>query len=226
MTESVSNKHRGLRRRRPNFEDSSSSWLITYSDAITLLLAFFVMILSVSDLNQGKIEALQEGLSEMMTGETPLTPFTDIKKGLESLIENNNLQDQISVTLDTKGVKIEFANVALYRSGSAEIKSDAIATLEQVTQVIRQTSHTTHLVEVEGHTDDLPINTEKFPSNWELSSVRAINVVKYLLTQGIEKERLKAAGYADSRPKTNNLNLPLAQQREDNRRIVIFIKRY
>jgi chemotaxis protein MotB len=226
MTESVSNKHRSLRRRRPNFEDSSSSWLITYSDAITLLLAFFVMILSVSDLNQGKIEALQEGLSEMMTGETPPTPFTDIKKGLESLIENNNLQDQISVTLDTKGVKIEFANVALYRSGSADIKSDAIATLEQVTQVIRETSHTTHMVEVEGHTDDLPIHTEKFPSNWELSSVRAINIVKYLLTQGIEKERLKAAGYADSRPKSNNLNLPLAQQREDNRRIVIFIKRY
>lgn len=226
MTESVSHKHRSLRRRRPNFEDSSSSWLITYSDAITLLLAFFVMILSVSDLNQGKIEALQEGLSEMMTGEAPLTPFTDIKNGLESLIENNNLQDQIAVTLDTKGVKIEFANVALYASGSADIKADAITTLEQVTQVIRETSHETHMVEVEGHTDDLPINTEKFPSNWELSSVRAINVVKYLLTQGIEKERLKAAGYADSRPKENKLNLPLAQQREDNRRIVIFIKRY
>ncbi|MGK0249873.1 MAG: chemotaxis protein MotB [Oleispira sp.] len=226
MSESVSHKHRSLRRRRPNFEDSSSSWLITYSDAITLLLAFFVMILSVSDLNQGKIEALQEGLSEMMTGETPPTPFTDIKKGLESLIDNNNLQDQISVTLDTKGVKIEFANVALYKSGSADIKSDAIATLEQVTQVIRETSHNTHTVEVEGHTDDLPINTEKFPSNWELSSVRAINVVKYLLTQGIDKERLKAAGYADSRPKDNNQNLPLDQQREDNRRIVIFIKRY
>jgi chemotaxis protein MotB len=226
MTESVSHKHRSLRRRRPNFEDSSSSWLITYSDAITLLLAFFVMILSVSDLNQGKIEALQEGLSEMMTGEAPPTPFTDIKKGLESLIDNNNLQDQIAVTLDTKGVKIEFANVALYESGSADIKSDAIATLAQVTQVIRETSHNTHMVEVEGHTDDLPINTEKFPSNWELSSVRAINVVKYLLTQGIEKERLKAAGYADSRPKENKLNLPLAQQREDNRRIVIFIKRH
>jgi chemotaxis protein MotB len=226
MTESVSHKQRGLRRRRPNFEDSSSSWLITYSDAITLLLAFFVMILSVSDLNQGKIESLQEGLSEMMTGETPPTPFTDIKRGLEGLIENNNLQDQISVTLDTKGVKIEFANVALYQSGSADIKSDAITTLQPVTQVIRETSHNTHMVEVEGHTDDLPINTEKFPSNWELSSVRAINVVKYLLTQGIEKERLKAAGYADSRPKENKLNLPLDQQREDNRRIVIFIKRH
>ena len=226
MSESISNKHRSLRRRRPNFEDSSSSWLITYSDAITLLLAFFVMILSVSDLNQGKVEALKEGLSEMMTGEAPPTPFTDIKKGLEELIENDNLQNQVSVTLDTKGVKIEFANVALYQSGSADIKPNAIATLKKVTQVIRDTSHKTHLVEVEGHTDDVPIHTEKFPSNWELSSVRATNVVKYLLAQGIEKERLKAAGYADSRPKENSQNLPLSQQREDNRRVVIFVKRY
>ena len=226
MTESVSNKHRGLRRRRPNFEDSSSSWLITYSDAITLLLAFFVMILSVSDLNQGKVEALKEGLSEMMTGEAPPTPFTDIKKGLEELIENNNLQDQVSVTLDAKGVKIEFANVALYQSGSADIKAESIPTLKEVTRVIRETSHKTHMVEVEGHTDDVPIHTAQFPSNWELSSVRATNVVKYLLAQGIEKERLKAAGYADSRPKESSQNLPLNQQREDNRRVVIFVKRY
>jgi chemotaxis protein MotB len=226
MTESVSNKYRGLRRRRPNFDDSSSSWLITYSDAITLLLAFFVMILSVSDLNQGKVESLKEGLSEMMTGEAPPTPFTDIKKGLEELIESNGLQDQVSVTLDAKGVKIEFANVALYQSGSAEIKPDAIPTLKEVTRVIRQTSHKTHMVEVEGHTDDVPIHNEKFPSNWELSSVRATNVVRYLLAQGIEKERLKAAGYADSRPKKDIKKKSLDQQREGNRRVIIFVRRY
>lgn len=226
MSESISNKHRSLRRRRPNFDDSSSSWLVTYSDAITLLLAFFVIILSVSDLNQGKVEALKEGLSEMMTGETPPTPFTDIKAGLEELINNNNLQDQISVTLDTQGVKVEFANVALYQSGSADIKQEAIPTLAEVTRVILNTSHKTHMVEVEGHTDDVPIHTEQFPSNWELSSVRATNVVKYLLAQGIEKERLKAAGYADSRPKEISATDSLAQQRENNRRVVIFIRRY
>jgi chemotaxis protein MotB len=226
MEESLSSKQRGLRRRRPNFDDSSSSWLVTYSDAITLLLAFFVMILSVSDLNQGKVEALKEGLSEAMTGEAPPTPFTDIKDGLEELIAQNGLENQVSVTLDAKGVKIEFANVALYQSGSADIKSEAISTLKEVTRVIRETSHQTHMVEVQGHTDDVPIHTEKFPSNWELSSVRAINVVKYLLAQGIEKERLKAAGYADSRPKENSQNLPLNQQRQNNRRIVVFVKRY
>jgi len=82
------------------------------------------------------------------------------------------------------------------------------------------------MVEVEGHTDDVPIHTEKFPSNWELSSVRATNVVRYLLAQGIEKERLKAAGYADSRPKENSQNLTINQQREGNRRVVVFVRRY
>lgn len=226
MTNSVSNKHRGLRRRRPNFDDSSSSWLTTYSDVITLLLAFFVMILSVSDLNQGKIEALKEGLSEMMTGEAPLTPFTDIKEGLEQLIKEKSLENQVSVTLDKQGVKVEFANIALYQSGSAEIKQESLTTLEEVTRVIRETSHKTHMVEVEGHTDDVPINTAQFPSNWELSSVRATNVVKYLLAQGIEKERLKAAGYADSRPKENIESLSVEQQRQANRRIVVFVRRY
>ena len=226
MTNSVSNKQRSLRRRRPNFDDSSSSWLVTYSDVITLLLAFFVMILAVSDLNQGKVEALQEGISEMMTGEAPPTPFTDIKEGLEQLIAEQGLADQVSVTLDQKGVKVEFANIALYASGSADIKSEAISTLKEVTQVIRETSHKTHMVEVEGHTDDVPIHTEKYPSNWELSSVRATNIVKYLLAQGIEKERLKAAGYADSRPKEGIDNLPLNQQRQGNRRVVVFVKRY
>ena len=226
MSDVESQKHRSLRRRRPNYDDSSSSWLVTYSDAITLLLAFFVMILSVSELDQGKVEALKEGLAEMMTGEAPPTPFTDIRDGLEELIIENNLENQLSVTLDSKGVKIEFANVALYSSGSADIKNSAIPTLQEVTRVIRETSHDTHMVEVEGHTDDVPIHTEKFPSNWELSSVRATNVVKYLLAEGIEKERLKAAGYADSRPKDGLEGFPIGQQREANRRVVVFVRRY
>ena len=225
MSES-STKQRGLRRRRPNFDDSSSSWLMTYSDAITLLLAFFVMILSVSDLNQGKIEALKEGLAEVAQDDAPATPFTDIRDGLINLIESEQLQDQVSVTLDAQGVKIEFANVALYQSGSAMIKGESIALLEKVTRVIRNTSHGTHLVEVEGHTDDSPIHTTQFPSNWELSSTRATNIVKYLLSQGIDKERLKASGYADSRPKENLEHLSVQQQREANRRVVVFVKRY
>lgn len=223
--ELTSTKSQGLRRRRPSFDDSSSAWLITYSDAITLILAFFVMILAVSELDEGKVEALKEGLAEIINDEAPATPFTDIRDGLEQLILEQKLENQVAVTLDSKGVKIEFANIALYESGSADIKSQAIPLLTDVTNVIRQTSHKSHMVEVEGHTDDVPIHTEQFPSNWELSSIRATNVVKYLISQRIEKERLKASGFADSRPKESALELPLAEQRASNRRVVIFVKR-
>ena len=219
-------RQRGLRRRRPNFDDSSSSWLVTYSDAITLLLAFFVMILAVSDLNEGKIESLKEGLAEVISSETTTTPFTDIRQGIDDYIEQNGLQDQVSVTLDPRGVQVEFANVALYDSGAASLKPAATPLLQELSRVIRDVSHGSHMIEVEGHTDDLPISNEQFPSNWELSSARATGVVKYLLESGIEKERLKASGYADSRPKEGLDDLPLNEQRKANRRVVVSIRRY
>lgn len=223
---SHASRQRGLRRRRPNFDDSSSSWLVTYSDAITLLLAFFVMILAVSDLNEGKIESLKEGLAEVISSETTTTPFTDIRQGIDDYIEQNGLQDQVSVTLDPRGVQVEFANVALYDSGAASLKPAATPLLQELSRVIRDVSHGSHMIEVEGHTDDLPISNEQFPSNWELSSARATGVVKYLLESGIEKERLKASGYADSRPKEGLDDLPLNEQRKANRRVVVTIRRY
>jgi len=223
---SHANRQRGLRRRRPSFDDSSSSWLVTYSDVITLLLAFFVMILSVSDLNQGKIESLKEGLAEIISSEQPATPFTDIKQGLDDYVAQHGLEEQVSVTLDPQGVQVEFANVALYDSGSADLKSDATPLLQELSRVIRDVSHGSHTIEVEGHTDDLPIATAQFPSNWELSAARATGVVKYLLASGIEKQRLKASGFADSKPKADIEDASLPEQREANRRVVVSIRRY
>lgn len=223
---SHANRQRGLRRRRPSFDDSSSSWLVTYSDVITLLLAFFVMILSVSDLNQGRIESLKEGLAEVISSEQPATPFTDIKQGLDDYVAQHGLEEQVSVTLDPLGVQVEFANVALYDSGSADLKSDATPLLQELSRVIRDVSHGSHTIEVEGHTDDLPIATAQFPSNWELSAARATGVVKYLLASGIEKQRLKASGFADSKPKADIEDASLSEQREANRRVVVSIRRY
>jgi len=223
---SYSARSRGLRRRRPSYDDSSSSWLVTYSDAITLLLAFFVMIQAVSDLNQGKIESLKEGLAEVISSQKVETPFSEIKLGLDEYLVQHGLEDEVSVTLDKQGVRVEFANVALYDSGSADLKAGATPILEELSRVIRDVSHGSHLVEVEGHTDDLPIANGEFASNWELSAARATGVVKYFLESGISKERLKASGFADSRPKKGSEELPLNQQREVNRRVVVTVKRF
>jgi chemotaxis protein MotB len=218
---------RGLRRRRETFDDSGG-WLVTYADAITLLLAFFVMILSVSDLNQGKVEALQEGLATALTKKDVVTPFTDIKKELDKIIQEHDMSQNVAVDIDAKGVRVEFSNFSLYDSGRAALRPQALPMLDEVSKVIETTSHKTHLIEVEGHTDDLPISTPRFPSNWELSSSRATNVVKYLIVKGIDKSRLKAAGYADSRPKqdlgTNQVFD--SKMRAENRRVVIYIKRF
>jgi chemotaxis protein MotB len=219
---------RGLRRRRQTFDADGEGWIVTYADAITLLLAFFVMILSVSDLNQGKIEALKEGLAGVLTGEQIVTPFSDIKKELDQIIQQHDMGENVAVDIDVKGVRVEFSNFSLYDSGSAALRPQALPMLDEVGKVIETTSHETHLIEVEGHTDDLPISTERFPSNWELSSARASNVVKYLLSKGIKKERLKAAGYADSRPK-QDLEPGQgfdADMRAANRRVVIYVRRY
>jgi chemotaxis protein MotB len=123
-------------------------------------------------------------------------------------------------------VQVEFANVALYDSGSADLKSDATPLLQELSRVIRDVSHGAHTIEVEGHTDDLPIATAQFPSNWELSAARATGVVKYLLASGIEKQRLKASGFADSKPKADIEDASLSEQREANRRVVVSIRRY
>jgi chemotaxis protein MotB len=219
---------RGLRRRRETFDDDGGGWLVTYADAITLLLAFFVMILSVSDLNQGKVEALQEGLASSISDKEVVTPFTDIKKELDDIIQEHKMSENVAVDIDAKGVRVEFSNFSLYDSGSAALRPQALPMLDEVSNVIETTSHKTHLIEVEGHTDDVPIHTPRFPSNWELSSSRASNVVKYLIIKGIDKSRLKAAGYADSRPKQD---LQPDQKfdnemRAANRRVVIYIKRF
>jgi chemotaxis protein MotB len=219
---------RGLRRRRETFDNDGGGWLVTYADAITLLLAFFVMILSVSDLNQGKVEALREGLATTLTKEDVATPFTDIKKELDKIIQQHDMSQNVAVDIDAKGVRVEFSNFSLYDSGKAALRAQALPMLDEVSKVIETTSHKTHLIEVEGHTDDVPISTPRFPSNWELSSSRASNVVKYLIVKGIDKSRLKAAGYADSRPKQDlKLNQVFDNDmRAANRRVVIYIKRF
>ncbi|GAA6136204.1 OmpA family protein [Oceaniserpentilla sp. 4NH20-0058] len=219
---------RGLRRRRATFDADGEGWIVTYADAITLLLAFFVMILSVSDLNQGKIEALKEGLASIISGKEAVTPFNDIKDALDDIVQQHNMKDNVAVDIDMKGVRVEFSNFSLYDSGSASIKAEALPMLKEVTEVIKSTSHETHLIEIEGHTDDVPIHTERFPSNWELSASRASNVVKYLMSKGVDKERLKASGYADSRPKVEiKSGEPISEDdRAANRRVVIYVRRF
>ena len=213
-------------RRRPRLgDDGGEGWLITFADVVTLLLAFFVMIISVSEMNAGKIEALKEGLAETIGNREVKTPLKDIESGWQSVINARNLQDHTEVTIDDEGVFLEFNNISLYESGSATIQETALPLLNDVASIIQGNLGANYVVEIEGHTDDVPIHNEKYDSNWELSSNRATNIVKHFQSLGIDPGQMKASGYADSRPKTEDESLSIPERRALNRRIIIRVSR-
>ncbi|HEX2981919.1 MAG TPA: flagellar motor protein MotB [Ignavibacteriales bacterium] len=209
-------------------EEISEDWMVTYSDTITLLLTFFVMLFALSTLDQKKYEALKEGIDQQLLKKQEDSHIDILVKELDLIIKKYNLQKDMTVTPAKNGVKLEFSSHSFYESGSAKIKDEMLPVLSNIADMLKSFSFKDYLVEVEGHTDDVPINTPFYPSNWELSVGRATNVVRYFQDLGIDPYRMKAAGYADSRPKVPNKDengIPIPQNREANRRVTVFIER-
>jgi len=207
-------------------DQDDNGWLVTYSDAITLLLAFFVILVSVSEVNEGRLQELEQGITSITNTTKTSMPFSELKKDITSVLEKNNMAELVDVSIDKKGIKIEFSNKALYGSGDAEIKSQMLPVIDQIADVIHNSNVKNQQIEIEGHTDDIPINTLLYPSNWELSSARAVVIVKRLEQQGVEKNKLKAVAYADSRPKVElSTTKDIHAARAANRRAVIYIRR-
>ncbi|WP_422381087.1 OmpA/MotB family protein [Marinicellulosiphila megalodicopiae] len=212
-------------RRRPRAADNGDDWLLTYADVITLLLAFFVMLLTITDVNEGKMEALKEALSENITKGEVNTPLKDIETMVENAFALKGASEFTEVEINQDGISIELNNVLMYPSGQATLSGNALDIIESLGRSIQPYIKDHYEIWIEGHTDDIPIHTEKFDSNWELSSIRAINIVQALLAQGIDANQLVAVGFADSRPKKTDLVLTQQEQRNMNRRVVIHIKR-
>ncbi|QUM89429.1 OmpA family protein [Moritella sp. 36] len=207
-------------------DQDDNGWLVTYSDAITLLLAFFVILVSVSEVNEGRLQELEQGITSITNTTKTSMPFSELKKDITSVLEKNKMAELVDVSIDKKGIKIEFSNKALYGSGDAEIKSQMLPVIDQIADVIHNSNVKNQQIEIEGHTDDIPINTLLYPSNWELSSARAVVIVKRLEQQGVEKNKLKAVAYADSRPKVElSTTKDIHAARAANRRAVIYIRR-
>lgn len=194
-------------------------WLVTYADAITLLMAFFVIMFSVSEPNTEKYERVTRGMVETLSRkdvEAPVTP---------------NSGEQANVDTTTIGRTVQFQSGKMFAPGSADILPEAYAQLDRLSQNLILLGNTKYGVIVEGHTDDVPISTAKFPSNWELSAARASAVVRYFLSRGVKPDRLRAVGLADTvSPRTAPLynkssGEPIPDNREANRRVVVKIER-
>jgi chemotaxis protein MotB len=223
--------------------DNAERWLLTYADMITLLVAFFVMMYSMSVLNLAKFHqvaiSIKSGFGGTVSGAghsvleqsggegrkptilpemNPAQPAA-IAKQIRHYIRERKLEKDLRVKVTERGVVVTIVtDDMLFPKGEADVTPGTARLLDKVSSIIAKTSN---LIRVEGHTDDLPINTTRFPSNWELSTSRATTVVRYLIEHDrIDPARISAAGYADSRPLVPNDS---EANRRVNRRVDIVI---
>ncbi len=209
-------------------------WLITFNDLITLLMVFFVLLFSMGHMDVKRFANFQNGLQSAMgvmdagrhgdegvisdhqwttAGEAKDAQNEDTMKALPEA-------DGLEAEYTRKGIKLTLNDRLLFRSGSARITEQGGNLLQRIGDVIKPMQRQ---IRVEGHTDDLPITTERYPSNWELSAARAVNVVKFFAEHtGIAPELLSAAGYGSFKPKASNDS---EANRAANRRVEIILGR-
>jgi len=155
------------------------------------------------------------------------SPLEEAKAKFDELVLEKNLQGEMSASLSPYGLKIELSSNSLFNSGSADVKGSMQSSLTDLSAIIQGLGEEDYIVEVEGHTDNVPISTAKFPSNWELSSLRAVNVAKLFEVMGVKKNQLSAIAYADTRPKQPNLDsngIAIPENQATNRRVVVHVK--
>jgi len=250
------------RRDRDLFEESDNHerWLVSYADFVTLLFAFFVVMYSISSVNNEKYEMLSSALEGAFVGghkvdvikdpievekklttikpiilENPTTEELDRKSELsdEILKERRELQliseqfedvlqpyienNLVDVKKNDFWIELEMNSELLFLSGEAELSRKAIPVLKKVAEVVRNIPN---VINVEGHTDNVPIDTVEFPSNWDLSSARATAVVREFEMSRISPQRLSAVGYGEFHPIADNNSV---EGRFKNRRVVLVL---
>lgn len=206
--------------------DGESIWLMSYADMMTLLFGFFVMISSFSKIDIDQFEKLRMETTHLFGGEYKKVHH-ELVKEIKGNFQSQGVTDKALFQELDKGVAITFRGSAFFDSASAELRPEAIEILKKIIPSIKKQTQK-FLVIVEGHTDDNPIATKIFPSNWELSSQRASAVLRVFETEGFQRSQLRAIGFADTVPIVPNRspsNVVIAENQSQNRRVVIKLVR-
>ena len=219
-----------------------AAWMATFADMMTLLLCFFILLLSFATMDVQKFRdamgSIQEALGVQFEHDgqfeaiasSPLQLDAEEGSGaigedralldeLNAAIAEEGMDDQIGAEIDGRGVVVRIDGQVLYPLGNAELKPEANPILTRIAALVRGTEHR---VMIEGHTDDIPIRTARYPSNWELSTARAIAAMQFMVDENVPAERVGVAGYADLRPLEPNDS---ETHRAANRRVeFVFIR--
>ena len=219
-------------------EEGAPRWMVTYGDMMSLLLTFFILIVSFSSIQEVEFNKAMGSLKAALgvipkkggfqrnfnfffstQGEQGMEEVISQVINLKKEIAEKNLEGEVKVTLTDKGAHIVISDPLLFDLGSDELKVGVIPALDIVAALIKKTPGAEIIVE--GHTDNWPINNTCFPSNWELSAARALAVVKYFaFKKGLDPALFAATGYGEYRPlKPNDSD----KNRAANRRVEIFV---
>jgi chemotaxis protein MotB len=211
-------------------------WMGTFTDMNMLLMTFFILLLSMASMDkrkikvalgslQGSLGVLKQGSKTEMTQQDILSRLSFVQnvrsmqkkvtQSIKSYVESAQMSQVVTISETKKGVSVRIIDKMLFEPGSAELKESARPLLDKLSAVIEESPFN---IMVEGHTDDIPIRTALYPSNWELSTARAVAVVKYFIGKAVDAQKLSAAGYAENHPVTPNIS---AASRQKNRRVEI-----
>ena len=215
-------------------KDVVPGYMGTFADMVTLLMAFFVLLYAMSDPDPGKFEDFGEAMQEAISGEELESEFEQLTENLQEIIDDQDISDKVEIELTPKGIEIQMEGKALFAGCSADILSDMEPVISSISNVITElldnSDYKGYMIEVEGHTDNLPPTTcPDFETNWELSAYRATGVVEQLLASGIQKEKIKAIAMADSEPLVPNMDEngnSITENQAKNRRVEIFINKF
>lgn len=243
------------RRRRPEEHANHERWLVSYADFITLLFAFFVVMYSISSINEGKYKVLSDSMvgafnqpdrsikaipigderprtiapdrsltddidgSDSSSERGPADPLETIASDVRNAFGDLMKTEQLTVRGNELWVEITLNSSLLFPSGDAIPNDAAFSIIEKVAKILAPYENPVH---VEGFTDNLPIRTAQFPTNWELSAARAASIVRMMAMEGVAPGRMAAVGYGEFQPVADNAT---ADGRARNRRVVLVVSR-
>ena len=227
------------RKKKRSTEDdvNTNAWMDTYADTVTLLLTFFILLYSIASVDSQKLSELSEAMKESLSGSAKIseieniedlkaaagsgagkTDYEDLAEKLNEIIEANGLTEVIKIREEDKGIVLQLDETILFDSGRSDLKDYSREVLETITTIINNTDND---VLVEGNTDNIPMKNEKFGSNWELSTARAVSVVRYFVEiKNIDPTRFAVKGYGEYNPIVDNST---PENKAINRRVDILI---
>jgi len=213
---------------RKDIDDESHAWLLTFADAVTLLLAFFVMLMSFSKVDIVSFEEVKAGIARDLGQRSIARPAAQLRAELDTMVDSLGVADAVRINIYERGIVLELASNAFYKPGAAELRPEARPILERVAETLEAPAYSKFRIAIEGHTDDMPIANDRFASNWELSAARATEVVRLFETRNIPVRRMRAVAFADTQPRAPNRDstgAPIPENQAKNRRVIIRVHR-